>query len=118
MRELSSDVPYSQMHRSKELRNALFDKCKKLNNALKSQDFLKKGDYVHAVVCSISRHFLSLELKTTDDRKNGYIHISKVAKKYIYDLSTEVEIGAKLQPRIISEEYDQKYGWEMSLINE
>lgn len=116
MEELSS-IPRNQIHRSKELTNALFNKCREVNEALKSQDFLNKGDWVNCVVTAINESFLYVNLRTTDNRDYGHIHISKVARKYISDLSREAKVGEEFQAQIIDDTYDSRFGWEMSLLD-
>ena len=114
LREIT-DVPENSIHRSKELTNVLIAKCKKINSKIASEEFLDIGHWVNCVVQSVNDSFVNVAIKTTDQRKYGSIHISKVAIKYIMNLRTEVQIGSEFQAKIIGP-YDNRYGWEMSLI--
>lgn len=112
-----SNIPETQIHRSRDLTNALIKKCQGLNVALKAQDFLKNGDKVRCVVSYINDSFIYVKLLTSDQREYGHIHISKVARKYIEDLREEAKVGDTFQARIIEDNYDSEFGWEMSLID-
>lgn len=43
----------------------------------------KKGDIVQCQVTAINKRNIDVTISTNDDRKNGLIHISEVANRYI-----------------------------------
>ena len=111
---LCSDIPQSTRHRSKEVTKALLDKIAVLNETRIETKFLKVGDIVHCVVTSLNSSFVNVTLKTDDSRNYGSIHISKVSKKYIEDLSREVTISECFQAKIIKDFFDSDFGWGLT----
>ena len=62
------------------------------------------------------KHNIHVEIKAEDSRKNGSIHISKIANHYISCISDEVQLGEILQAKLLSDFEDYPFGWSLSLL--
>jgi hypothetical protein len=113
----SSNIPYENLHRNKEFTSILLDVATEYAIAKNSTEYLKKGDIVSCVVSAINRSFVSVIIKSDDERNYGSIHISNIAKKYISNIHDEVKISSIIQAKVISDDfYENNYGWELSMI--
>lgn len=111
----NTKVPKCEQHRSKEFTNELLLEIDKISEACAKTVFLRVDDIVHCTVIGVNNSFVSVKIKTTDSRDHGFIHISKVANKYIADLKKEVENGAIFQAKIIGDYVEvNNRGWELS----
>jgi exosome complex RNA-binding protein Csl4 len=105
------DIPFKELHRSRDVTNALIATVNSYTTKKNIVNYLKKDDIVHCTVFSIARSYVNVNIKTDDDRNYGSIHISKLAKKWIEDIHSEVNIGDIFQARIISDDfYESRYG--------
>ncbi|HEY9062308.1 MAG TPA: AIPR family protein [Pseudobacteroides sp.] len=111
-----SNMPYENLHRNREFTSCLLDVATEYATAKNSTQYLKKGDIVSCVVSSINRSFVYVNIKSEDERSYGSIHISNIAKKYISHIHDEVKMSDIIQAKVISDDYDSKYGWELSMI--
>lgn len=113
----SANISRDNLHRNKEFTSCLLDIATEYEKAKNSTEYLKKDNVVTCVVSAINRSFVSVFIKSDDERNFGFIHISNIAKKYISNIHEEVKIASMIQARIISNDfYESKYGWEMSMI--
>ena len=108
------NVPVSDQHRSREITLSMIGYAEKQAKAVECSSFLKVGDIVHCTVTAMNLSFVNVAIKTDDARNYGSIHISQLAKKYISDIKDEMTIGQIFQAKIIGEEFNEKWGWELS----
>lgn len=114
---LISGVHADNLHRSRELTQILLDVATEYAQSKNSAHYLKQGDIVQCVITSIQRSFIIVELKCDDERKNGSIHISKIARKYIDKISDEVNVGDIVQAKIMNADYyESQFGWDLSML--
>lgn len=109
-----NNVPDSDQHRSREITLSMIGYAEKQAKAVECSSFLKVGDIVHCTVTAMNLSFVNVAIKTDDARNYGSIHISQLAKKYISDIKDEMTIGQIFQAKIIGEEFNEKWGWELS----
>lgn len=88
------------------------------NKKIASTNFLKKGDIVSCQVSAINSHNIQVDIKSTDSRIKGSIHISKIANRRINNISDEAELGEVLTAKIVSNYKDNSYGWSLSMLPE
>jgi len=108
------NVPVSDQHRSREITLSMIGYAEKQAKAVECSSFLKVGDIVHCTVTAMNLSFVNVAIKTDDARNYGSIHISQLAKKYISDIKDEMTIGQIFQAKIVGEEFNEKWGWELS----
>lgn len=110
-------IPYENLHRSREVTDCLLEIANEYTQVKNSTHYLKRGDVVTCVVNSIKDYYISVDIKSDDERNYGQIHISKIAKKYISDIREEVRLSQIFQAKIINDDfYESRYGWELSMI--
>ena len=63
-----------------------------------------------------STYTIEVELRTDDKRKEGSIHISQIADRFIRNISDEVQLGEILQAKIINDYNTKVAGWDLSLM--
>lgn len=115
--EACSYIPESSLHRSKEVTNSMLGFVNLTKQSGKNTSYLKMGDIVHCTVESITPYAVNVLLKTDDARNYGSIYISKLAKRWIDDINSEVKIGDIFQVKIINDDfYEKPWGWELSRI--
>jgi hypothetical protein len=114
---LVKGIHIDNLHRSRELTQILLDVATEYSQSKNSAQYLKNGDIVQCVITAIQRSFAIVELKCDDERKNGSIHISNIARKYIDKISDEVSIGEIIQAKIMNTDYyESQFGWDLSMI--
>lgn len=111
-----SAIPVNERHRNKDITKDLLHRVNSLSQAAKDKEFLQVDDIVHCVVLSVDSSFLNVKLKTEDSRNYGYIHISNVTGRYIFNLADEVSVSDTFQAKIISDFYDSKFGWQLTRV--
>lgn len=112
-----TEIPPSELHRSKEITIAMIDFAEKKTQASENTTFLKKGDIVHCTVSAINSYSVDVNIKTDDARNYGSIYISRIARKYIADIHDEMCVGQIFQAQIINDDfYEKPWGWELSKI--
>lgn len=71
---------------------------------------LATGDTVKAKVVDIKKFGAFVEL---ENKEEGFIHISKISKKYVKEISNFLTVGQEIEGKIIGKTKDGKY--ELSL---
>ncbi|MBL5981272.1 RNA-binding protein [Petrotoga sp. 8T1HF07.NaAc.6.1] len=71
---------------------------------------LATGDSVKGKVVDIKKFGAFLELENGEE---GFVHISKISKKYVREISSFLKIGDEVQGKVIGRTKDGKY--EISL---
>lgn len=112
----SQDRSDDSLLRSREFTKRLTETIDSYLNKSSSTEFLKKGDIVSCQITAIMKHNIHVEIKAEDSRKNGSIHISKIANHYISCISDEVQLGEILQAKLLSDFEDYPFGWSLSLL--
>lgn len=111
------NIPPSEQHRQKEFTFAMIDLIENHIKIVKENKFLQKGQKVSCKIINIRKYSVDVEIDTQDERNRGSIHISKIKRKYIEDISKEVKLGEIHIAQIINDDYyEKKWGWELSLI--
>ena len=113
---LSNDIPTDIIFRSRDFTTRLLDEIRQFTNAMDKNDHLIVDQIVSCQVSSIKQNKIEVELRTDDNRKHGSIHISKIANRYIHNISDEVKLGEILQAKIINEYNEQLNSWDLSLM--
>jgi len=68
------------------------------------------GDTVRAKVVDIKKFGAFVEL---ENKEEGFVHISKISKKYVKEISDFLSVGQEVEGKIIGKTKDGKY--ELSL---
>ena len=68
------------------------------------------GDFVKGKVVDIKKFGAYLEL---ENKEEGFVHISKISKKYVKEISEFLEVGQEVEGKVIGKTKDGKY--ELSL---
>lgn len=116
--EQSSDISKEIIYRSRDFTLRMIKNIQKYTEAKNVEEHLEVGQIVSCQVTAIKPYTIEVELRTDDNRKYGSIHISKIADRYIQNISDEVSLGEILQAKIIGgfNEKQKVSGWDLSLI--
>ena len=101
--------------RSKELTKSLTNELMEYLGKTKETEHLKKGDIVSCQVTAIKEYNVDVTIRTDDERNNGSIHISQVAKRRILNLADEFSMGQIIQGKLVSEYEEHAFGWSISV---
>ena len=112
----SEDISSDIIFRSKDFTYRMLNEVKQYSEVVETAEHLEVGQIVICYVTAIRPYIVEVELRTDDKRKNGSIHISHIADRFIKDISSEVGLGQMLQAKIISNYNEKGPGWDLSLI--
>lgn len=112
----SPDIPKDIIFRSRDFTNKFIDEIKKYSEVKEITEHLSVGQIVSCQVTAIRPYTIEVELRTDDKRKEGSIHISQIADRFIRNISDEVQLGEILQAKIINDYNTKVAGWDLSLM--
>lgn len=114
--KLSGDIPSDIIFRSKDFTYRMLKEINKYTDAKNSEEHLCVGQIVSCQVTALRPYTIEVELRTDDERKQGSIHISNIADRFIQNVSDEAQLGEILQAKIIHDYNEKVCGWDLSLI--
>jgi len=72
------------------------------------------GDFVKGKVVDIKKFGAFLELENSEE---GFVHISKISKKYVKEISDFLKVGQEIEGKVIGKTKDGKYELSLKEVN-